>query len=114
MTTKECNKCGKSKPVHKFRRYDVKTCKKCEYRWWQRILRMMAYQRKLSPYEKFASRIGYLGTGFLISAQWTIEPGLYILGFICVMVQTSSRRQWNLVVLNINGLVAWIGHLIYG
>ena len=69
MATKECNKCGKSKSVEKFRRYDIQTCKKCEYRWWQRILRMMAYQRKLTPYEKFASRIGYLGTGFLISAE---------------------------------------------
>ena len=113
MSVRECNKCHKEKKLSKFRESKL-TCKKCEYRWWQRILRMMAYQRKLSPYEKFASRVGYLGTGFLISAQWTIEPGLYILGFICVMVQTSSRRQWNLVVLNINGLVAWIGHLIHG
>jgi hypothetical protein len=53
-----------------------------------------------------------MGSGFLIAAQWTIEPILYIIGFICVVVQTSSRKQWNLVALNINGLIAWITHLI--
>ena len=59
-----------------------------------------------------ASRIGYMGAGFLVAAQWTIEPMLYIAGFVCVMVQTASRKQWNLVALNINGLVAWSKHLI--
>jgi len=28
------------------------------------------------------------------------------------MIQTASRKQWNLVVLNLNGLAAWINHLI--
>jgi hypothetical protein len=28
------------------------------------------------------------------------------------MVQTAARKQWNLVALNINGLVAWIKHLL--
>jgi hypothetical protein len=52
-----------------------------------------------------------MGSGFLIAAQWTIEPKLYIIGFILVMVQTASRKQWNLVALNTNGLIAWIKHL---
>jgi len=53
-----------------------------------------------------------MGTGFLIAAQWTLDPKLYVLGFIGVMIQTSSRKQWNLVVLNLNGLAAWVIHLI--
>ncbi len=52
-----------------------------------------------------------MGSGFLIAAQWTIEPKLYIVGFILVMIQTASRKQWNLVALNMNGLIAWIKHL---
>jgi len=56
--------------------------------------------------------MGYMGSGFLIAAQWTIEPKLYIIGFILVVIQTSSRKQWNLVALNINGLIAWLIHLI--
>ena len=58
------------------------------------------------------TRIGYMGAGFLVAAQWTIEPKLYIIGFICIMIQTAARKQWNLVALNINGLVAWTKHLI--
>tara|TARA_R100000935_G_scaffold54539_1_gene83547 strand:- start:1185 stop:1346 length:162 start_codon:yes stop_codon:yes gene_type:complete len=53
-----------------------------------------------------------MGSGFLIAAQWTIDPRLYVLGFILVILQTTSRKQWNLVVLNINGLLAWINHLL--
>jgi len=68
--------------------------------------------RSLTPWEKIASRIGYMGSGFLIAAQWTIDPPLYIVGFILVMIQTASRKQWNLVALNMNGLIAWITHLI--
>ncbi len=52
-----------------------------------------------------------MGSGFLIAAQWTISAELYVVGFILVMVQTTSRRQWNLVILNLNGLAAWLIHL---
>jgi hypothetical protein len=78
----------------------------------RRILKLLAYTNKLTSYQKVASRIGYMGAGFLIAAQWTLEPVLYVIGFICVMVQTSSRKQWNLVALNFNGLLAWMTHLI--
>lgn len=53
-----------------------------------------------------------MGSGFLIAAQWTIQAEFYILGFICVVVQTAYRKQWNLVALNINGLIAWLTHLM--
>lgn len=53
-----------------------------------------------------------MGAGFLIAAQWTIEPALYVIGFTCVIIQVASRKQWNLVALNFNGLIAWLTHLI--
>ena len=77
-------------------------------KWLQSLVR----QKKLTPVQRLSSRMGYMGSGFLIAAQWTITPGLYIIGFILVVVQTASRKQWNLVTLNINGLIAWINHLI--
>ena len=107
-----CNKCNKLKKNSKFKTAQKKTCKKCEFKWRIWILRKLAYTNKLTPYQKFASRVGYMGSGFLIAAQWTIEPALYIIGFCLVIVQTSSRKQWNLVTLNINGLVAWIIHFM--
>ena len=83
-------------------------------RWRYRLIKLLRYTNRLTSYQKFASRVGYMGAGFLIAAQWTVEPALYILGFCCVIVQVSSRKQWNLVVLNLNGLTAWITHLIRG
>ena len=78
----------------------------------RRLLRFLVRNRKLTPGERLASRIGYMGAGFLVAAQWTVDPMLYIAGFCCVLVQVASRKQWNLVALNINGLIAWITHLI--
>ena len=83
-------------------------------RWKYRLIKFMRYTNKLTSYQKLASRIGYMGAGFVIAGQWTIEPIFFIMGFICVIVQTSSRKQWNLVALNVNGLIAWIIHLING
>lgn len=82
--------------------------KKIKKSWVQYLVR----NRRLSPVERIGARIGYLGAGLLIAAQWTIEPGLYISGFLCVLIQTTIRKQWNLVALQINGLIAWIIHLI--
>ena len=84
--------------------------KKITYKRW--LLRRLSYINKLTPYQKVASRIGYFGAAFLIAGQWTLEPKLFIIGFMCVMVQTSSRKQWNLVILNLNGLIAWITHFL--
>jgi hypothetical protein len=78
----------------------------------RKILKLLAYTNKLTSYQKFASRIGYMGAAFLIAGQWTLDPRLFIIGFICVIVQVSSRKQWNLVALNMNGLVAWITHFL--
>tara|TARA_R110002050_G_scaffold247145_1_gene384949 strand:+ start:73 stop:321 length:249 start_codon:yes stop_codon:yes gene_type:complete len=68
--------------------------------------------RRLSNLEKIATRIGYLGTGLLIAGQWTLEPILFVMGFICVTIQVSVRKQWNLVALQLNGLLAWTVHFI--
>ena len=76
-------------------------------------LRHLVRNKRLSPLERLGARIGYLGAGLLIAAQWTVAPPLYIAGFICVLIQTSIRKQWNLVALQINGLIAWIIHLLY-
>ncbi len=78
----------------------------------RKLLKIIATTKRLTPLEKMSTRVGYMGAGFLVAAQWTIEPKLYIIGFICVMVQTAARKQWNLVALNLNGLFAWTKHLL--
>lgn len=89
-----------------------KTCQQCEFKWYQRLLRFLVNERKQSPGEKLAVRVGYMGVGLLIAGQWTINPVLYIIGFMCVLIQVSIRRQWNLVALQLNGLIAWTIHFL--
>ena len=76
------------------------------------MINFFRYTNKLTSYQKFASRIGYMGAAFLMAGQWKLEPILFIIGFLCVIIQVSSRKQWNLVALNLNGLAAWINHFI--
>ena len=75
-------------------------------------LKNLVRERKLTPLERMSSRVGYMGAGLLMAGQWTLEPMLFIIGFICVIIQVSVRKQWNLVVLQLNGLVAWTIHFI--
>ena len=72
----------------------------------------MVERKRLTPAQRMASRVGYMGAGFIIAGQWTLEPLLFITGFLCVIVQVLFRKQWNLVALNLNGLIAWLKHLI--
>ena len=86
---------------------------KYKYVWWRRLLKSMVRERKLTPIERMSSRIGYMGSGFLMAGQWKLEPILFIVGFLCVMCQVLVRKQWNLVALYINGLAAWLMHYFY-
>tara|TARA_R100001015_G_C4627494_1_gene187061 strand:- start:1655 stop:1930 length:276 start_codon:yes stop_codon:yes gene_type:complete len=78
--------------------------------WTKDFLRLLVRERKLSPIERISSRVGYMGAGFIMAGHWTVEPILFIIGFCCVLFQVTVRRQWNLVVLQINGLIAWAIH----
>ena len=89
---------------------ESKMKKKVKRTWTRDLLRAMVRDRRLTPIERMASRIGYMGAGFLMAGQWTVEPVLFIIGFCCVLFQVTVRKQWNLVVLQLNGLTAWTMH----
>ena len=86
--------------------------KKVKQSFWNYRLRNMVRDRRLTPAERLGTRVGYMGVGFLIAGQWTLNPIMYVLGFGCVLVQVAIRRQWNLVALQLNGLIAWTIHFI--
>tara|TARA_B100001094_G_C18157151_1_gene787141 strand:+ start:348 stop:629 length:282 start_codon:yes stop_codon:yes gene_type:complete len=86
--------------------------RKVKRTWFRTVLRTMVRDRKLTPIERISSRVGYMGAGLLMAGQWTLEPMLFIIGFICVIFQVAVRRQWNLVLLQLNGLTAWTIHFI--
>ena len=78
----------------------------------RKLAKNLVRQRRLTWNERITTRIGYMGAGFVMAGQWTIEPILFIIGFLCVIIQVASRKQWNLVDLNINGLIAWVKHFL--
>lgn len=111
MNTKECNVCGKEKKLSKFKHNEKKTCKKCETRWWMRILRLMVHQRSLSPMERLGNRLGYMGSAFIMVSPYLLPYGIggytYLAGAVCSLPQVWIAKQWNLVAINFNLLIGY-------
>ena len=112
---RKCNKCGnKYSDIH-FKNLNKKTCRYCEFRWWRSILRSMVKERKLSPVERIANRVGYMGTSFIMMSPYLLQYGdiggiTYVIGGLLSMPQVFIAKQWNLVAVNMN---VTIGYLIY-
>lgn len=108
---KKCNKCQKQKRNSKFRTNNKATCKKCEYRFKQRVLRLLVHDRRLSATERIANRLGYMGTGFFVTAPHMLPemPGviIYFLAGLFSLPQVFVAKQWNLVVVNLNVMIAY-------
>jgi hypothetical protein len=111
---RKCNKCNKEKSTHKFR-YHKRTCKKCEYRFKQRFLRILVQDRRLTAVERLSFRLGYMGTAFMMMSPHLLSYGnigaiTYVIAGLLLTPQVFVLKQWNLVAVNLN--VA-IGYLIY-
>ncbi len=66
-------------------RFFVNRGKKIKKGWLQHLVR----NRRLTPLERLGSRIGYLGAGLLIAAQWTVgnvpDKNTIALSFTCFL-----------------------------
>ena len=109
--TRKCNVCGKEKKPKHFKTNKKKTCKKCENRWWMRILRIMVQERKLTPVERISNRVGYMGTAFIMMSPYLLPYGIgaytYIVGALLSIPQVWVAKQWNLVTVNLNLLIGY-------
>ena len=108
---KICNKCNKKKDDTKFRDGKL-TCKKCEYRFSQRLLRSLVKQRKLTPLERIGNRLGYMGSAFIIMSPHLIDYGKigyisYTIGALLSVPQVFIQKNWNLVIVNLNLLTGY-------
>lgn len=78
-------------------------------------LKSLVKERKLTPVERLSSRLGYMGSAFIMLSPYLLTYGnlgafTYITGGLLLTPQVWIAKQWNLVIININ-LV--IGYLIY-
>ena len=72
----------------------------------------MVKERRLKPEERLANRLGYMGTGFIMSSPYllpydNIGAYTYIAGALLSLPQVWLAKQWNLVVVNINLLIGY-------
>lgn len=112
MKPRKCNICGKTKKATKYKTDKKKTCQKCEYRWWVRILRILVHERRLSPIERISNRLGYMGTAFIMMSPYLLQVEhigayTYILGALFSIPQVWISKHWNLVVVNLNLLIGY-------
>ena len=108
---RKCNKCQKKKPNWKFLTNNKKTCRKCEYRFKQRLLRLLVHDKRLSAAERIAGRLGYMGTAFMMTSPHllpeTIGVVTYIIAGVISIPQVFVAKQWNLVAVNLNVAIAY-------
>ncbi len=76
------------------------------------ILKSLVKERRLTPLERLANRLGYMGTGFFITAPHLLpqDSGMvvYILAGLLSLPQVFVAKQWNLVLVNLNVMFAYL------
>jgi len=76
------------------------------------LLRSLVKERRLTPLERLANRLGYMGTGFFITAPHLLpqDSGMvvYILAGLLSLPQVFVAKQWNLVLVNLNVMFAYL------
>lgn len=69
-------------------------------------------KRKLTPVEKYSIRLGYFSSAFIILAPHLLENGdmgylVYVLGGVFGLPQVLVAKQWNIVLINLNVVIAY-------
>ena len=76
------------------------------------LLRSLVKERRLTPLERLANRLGYMGTGFFVTAPHLLPQSsgmvVYILAGLLSLPQVLVAKQWNLVIVNLNVMMAYL------
>jgi len=76
------------------------------------ILKSLVKERRLTPLERLSNRLGYMGTGFFITAPHLLPQSsgmvVYILAGLLSLPQVFVAKQWNLVIVNLNVMFAYL------
>ena len=77
-------------------------------------LKDLVKERRLTPKERLAGRLGYMGAGFIMISPFLLPDSIgavtYVFGGLLSLPQVFVAKQWNLVIVNIN---VTLGYLIY-
>ena len=83
----------------------------------RRLLESMVAERKLTPVERMANRLGYMGSAFIMVSPYllpydNIGAYTYLVGAVLSVPQTITLKAWNIFIINLNLLVGY-GVYIY-
>ena len=85
-----------------------KLSKNLKKKWLQNLVR----QKRLTPVERLSSRLGYMGTSFMMMSPHLLpdKTGMitYIIAGVISIPQVFVAKQWNLVAVNLNVAIAYI------
>lgn len=78
----------------------------------RKILKALVHDRNLDPVERMANRLGYMGTGFIMTSPYLLQYDnigayTYIIGALLSLPQVIYYKVWNLVIVNINLLIGY-------
>ena len=77
----------------------------------RRLLENLVVSRRLSPTERLANRLGYMGTAFMMTSPHLLPDtsGIvtYIIAGLISIPQVFVAKQWNLVLVNLNVAIAY-------
>jgi len=77
----------------------------------RRVLESLVVSRRLSPTERLANRLGYMGTAFMMTSPHLLPDtnGIvtYIIAGLISIPQVFVAKQWNLVLVNLNVAIAY-------
>ena len=86
----------------------TKLSKNLKKKWLQNLVR----QKRLTPVERLSSRLGYMGTAFMMMSPHLLpdKTGMvtYIIAGVISIPQVFVAKQWNLVAVNLNVVIAYI------
>jgi|TARA_X000001036_G_C20592506_1_gene771406 hypothetical protein len=76
-----------------------------------KFLKLLVKQRRLLPIERLSNRLGYMGAGFMMTAPHLLPSKtgivIYILAGLFCIPQVWVAKQWNLVLINLNVIIAY-------
>lgn len=81
-----------------------------------KFLKLLVKDRRLTANERLSSRLGYMGTAFIMISPYILNYGnlgaiSYIIGGVLCMPQVVVAKQWNLVAVNVNVIIGYIVYL---
>ena len=76
----------------------------------RKLLKALVKDRRLTPVERMANRLGYMGSAFIMISPYllpydNIGAYTYLAGAVLMIPQTITLKAWNIFIININLLV---------